>query len=187
MQPIAAAARRRSQLQRSAPLAPRRRIARVLPALFVLLLAAVGSAPPAAAAGRPAARDKSSDLTSRLRQSSVPVLVEFWAPWCAPCRRLKQPLDELSREMNGRLRIVRVNFDNSPRSAQRYGVELLPTLMLFDRGVEVDRLTGVPSLGELRSRLDQVLSRGAAEPTMAAAAESGVGVPTPPSGRGLPR
>jgi thioredoxin len=120
-----------------------------------LVYAAATAAPAGAAAKKSAGGGGGSDLNSRLEQSSLPVLVEFWAPWCAPCRRLAPQLTDLAREMHGRVRVVRVNIDESPRAAERYGVELLPTMILFDRGRERDRLTGVPAASELRSRLDQ--------------------------------
>jgi thioredoxin-like negative regulator of GroEL len=100
----------------------------------------------------------------------VPVLVEFWAPWCAPCRRLEQPLADLARDLGGRLRVVRVNVDTSPRSARLYRVELLPTLVLFASGEELDRITGVPASGELRDRLANVLRPAAGAPGGAGAA-----------------
>ncbi len=128
-----------------------------LSALLLLLTAAAG--PVRAAAAQDAAAGGGADLASRLERSELPVLVEFWAPWCAPCRRLEKPLAELAREMDGKVRVMRVNFDRSPRAAQRYGVELLPTLVVFDRGgVELDRLTGVPDTAELRSRLAQLVA-----------------------------
>ncbi len=173
MESIAAAAHRQPQQPLAARFVRPRRTLRAALALSALLLPAVVTAAPAAAsaqgqAGGVGGTDQGSDhgakafapgsdLPQRLKQSPLPVLVEFWAPWCGPCRRLEQPLADLARETKGRVRIVRVNIDSSPRSAERYGVELLPTIVLFDRGVELDRLTGVPATSELRSRIGNVL------------------------------
>jgi thioredoxin 2 len=74
--------------------------------------------------------------------ASVPVLVDFWAPWCGPCKLIEPALDELAREHAGRLKIVRLNIDEAPAIAGRYGVQGVPTLMVVRDGEEVDRLTG---------------------------------------------
>lgn len=87
---------------------------------------------------------------------STPVLVDFWAPWCGPCRHVAPVLEELSRELAGKVRITKVNVDDEPGLADRYVVQGIPTLVLFADGREIDRVVGAlpkPALaGWLQSR-----------------------------------
>lgn len=136
---------------------PAQNLRHAIPSRTALALLAVLVGASALAAPRGAEAASGGNLSSRLATSEVPVLVEFWAPWCAPCRRLEKPLADLAREMDGQVRVMRVNIDSNPSAAQRYGVELLPTMVFFDRGEEVDRLTGVPPTSELRDRLSTIL------------------------------
>jgi thioredoxin 2 len=74
--------------------------------------------------------------------ASVPVVVDFWAPWCGPCRMIAPSLENLSRRHAGRLKVVRLNVDEAPGVSARYGVQGIPLLVLFERGAERDRLVG---------------------------------------------
>jgi thioredoxin 2 len=74
--------------------------------------------------------------------ASVPVLVDFWAPWCAPCRMIAPVLERLAREFAGSLKVVRVNIDENPSLAGEYQVQSIPLLVLFTGGQEVDRAVG---------------------------------------------
>jgi len=82
-------------------------------------------------------------------KASVPVLVDFTAAWCAPCRALKPMLSELASELRGRLEVVTVDGDESPGIAQRYGVRGFPTLIVFSAGHEVARSLGLTSKAKL--------------------------------------
>ena len=83
-----------------------------------------------------------SDFVSIAEESRLPVVVEFWAPWCGPCRMVAPALDRLAREFVGRLKVVKVNVDESPRLADRFGVRGIPLIMLMQQRREIDRLVG---------------------------------------------
>ena len=83
----------------------------------------------------------------------VPVLVDFSAPWCAPCRIVGPALESLARKRAPRLKLVKVNVDEAPALAARYGATSIPTLVLLDRGREVDRIVGALPEAQLEARL----------------------------------
>jgi thioredoxin 1 len=86
-------------------------------------------------------------------RASQPVLVDFWAPWCGPCRMVEPILEKLAHEMAGRLRVVKVNVDQNPLTAQRYGIQSIPTMMVVKNGQIADRWMGALPEGPLRSRV----------------------------------
>jgi thioredoxin 1 len=90
-------------------------------------------------------------------QGDTPVLVDFWAAWCAPCRMIAPVLDELAREYAGRVKIAKVNVDEHGGTAQRYGVQSIPTLIVFKGGQAVDKVVGVVPKENLSQLLDQHL------------------------------
>ncbi|QSB14815.1 thioredoxin [Natronosporangium hydrolyticum] len=90
-------------------------------------------------------------------QSSTPVLVDFWAEWCAPCRKVSPMLEEIAGEMAGRLRIVKINSDENPETVRAYRVMSLPTMTIFKDGEPVKSVVGAKPKGELVRLIEAAL------------------------------
>lgn len=88
-----------------------------------------------------------------LQADSSTVLVDAWAPWCGPCRMIAPILDQLAAEASGRYRIAKLNVDENPQTAARYGIQSIPTLLIFKNGTLVDRMIGVQSKQAIAARL----------------------------------
>lgn len=87
--------------------------------------------------------------------SAVPVLVDFWAPWCAPCRMVAPVVEELSKEFEGRFLFAKLNTDEYQETAVRYGIMSIPTLAIFKEGKLVDAVVGAVPKRVLKAKLDQ--------------------------------
>lgn len=95
-----------------------------------------------------------ADLVS---SSQLPVLVDFWAEWCRPCRMVGPTIERLARDYTGRLLTVKVNIDRRPRVAERYAVDSIPTIMLFWQGEPVMRLLGARAYEEIKGEIERFL------------------------------
>ena len=100
-----------------------------------------------------------TDLTfdSEVLKSDVPVLVDFWATWCGPCKMIAPVLMEIAGEKDGQLKIAKLDVDQNPETAQKFGVMSIPTLLLFKNGQEVSRIVGYRSKGQLVQQLDRAM------------------------------
>jgi len=92
---------------------------------------------------------------AEVEQSTVPVLVDFWAPWCGPCRAVAPMLEKLAGERAGRLKIAKVNVDENPALSARFSVSAIPTLALFRGGALIDQIRGAAPKATLEARLAQ--------------------------------
>jgi len=95
--------------------------------------------------------------------SERPVLVDFWAPWCGPCRALAPTLEDVAAARVDRAQVVKLNVDTNPISAERFAVRAIPTLILFKNGREVERLLGAANRAEIIRKIDHHMEAGANE------------------------
>ncbi len=96
----------------------------------------------------------SDSFKREVLESAQPVLVDFWAPWCGPCRQITPMIEELASENAGSAKVIKVNIDDNPETAQQYGVMSIPTLMVFKNGEVSDRFVGAQPKGRLQEALD---------------------------------
>lgn len=98
-----------------------------------------------------------SNFKQEVLESDVPVLVDFWAPWCGPCRMVAPVVDEIAEQYDSQIKVVKVNTDENPSVASQYGIRSIPTLMIFKGGQRVDMVVGAVPKTTLSNTLEKYL------------------------------
>ena len=102
-----------------------------------------------------------SNFKEEVLGADVPVLVDFWAAWCGPCRMIAPTVEELAGDFAGRAKVVKMDVDHNPETPMQYGVRSIPTLLFFKDGEVADQLVGVSSKKDLADRLDSLVAQAA--------------------------
>lgn len=97
------------------------------------------------------------DFKSEVLDSDLPVLVDFWAPWCGPCKMVAPIVEEISKDYEGKLEVCKINLDESREIAGKYQVMIIPTLAIFKNGQLEDKLVGAVSKGQLEEKINPYL------------------------------
>ncbi|WP_287130395.1 thioredoxin [Candidatus Cyanaurora vandensis] len=98
-----------------------------------------------------------STFQQEVLNSEIPVLVDFWAPWCGPCRMVAPVVDEIAEQYSGRIKVVKLNTDDNHQVASTYEIQSIPTLMIFKSGAKVDKIVGAVPKATLATTLEKHL------------------------------
>ncbi|MGQ9707360.1 MAG: thioredoxin [bacterium] len=98
-----------------------------------------------------------AEFDNQVNNFNLPVLVDFWAPWCGPCRMIAPVLEKIAERYSGQLKVVKVNVDENPALAGRFGIMSIPTLVFLKGGKEVDRVIGAMPEPALSAKIDELL------------------------------
>jgi thioredoxin 1 len=99
-----------------------------------------------------------ASFQAEVLESTLPVLVDFWAPWCGPCRRIAPLVEELAQQYADRVKVAKLNVDECQELAGSYGVNAIPTLMIFKNGEVLERFSGIPAKNRLEDALNAAVS-----------------------------
>jgi thioredoxin 2 len=100
------------------------------------------------------------EFTDVVDHATIPVLVDLWAPWCGPCRMVSPALEQLARDLAGTIKLVKIDVDTAPKTAERFTVQAVPTLLILDHGRVIARQAGAAPTHVLRQWIDEALKRG---------------------------
>lgn len=93
------------------------------------------------------------NFQNEVLKSELPVLVDFWAPWCGPCKMVAPVLEECAKEFDGKIKICKVNVDDNSKTATHYGIMSIPTLMFFKKGVVIEQVVGALNKQQLKKKI----------------------------------
>jgi thioredoxin 1 len=99
-----------------------------------------------------------ANFEEEVLKSDKPVLVDFWAPWCGPCRMVAPVVEQLAEEYDGKVKFLKLNTDDNVQTAARYGIRSIPTLLMFKGGEPVDQVIGFRPKGDLKRTVDKALA-----------------------------
>ncbi len=97
------------------------------------------------------------EFNSKVLKNDLPCLVDFWAPWCGPCKAIGPMIDELANEYDGKLQIAKMNVDDNPATPGKYGIRAIPTLILFKKGEVVEQITGAVGKTQLTGMIEKAV------------------------------
>ncbi len=100
-----------------------------------------------------------ANFSNTVKESALPVMVDFWAPWCGPCRLVAPIVEELAEAYSGRLQVAKVNTDDSPSVASQFNIRSIPTLLFFKNGQVVDQVIGAVPKDRLQRKVEEILGK----------------------------